>query len=525
MVSWILHCLAASSCALASQVQKALCEHSGCDTSAGAQDRPAIARMAVEQAPGGEIPPTLSADELCSGARIPFPELYGLEIQALTATDVRNFTFPAFPPLTPEPVHHNMDFCNVTVAYTHPGWNDQITVTVLLPFEGGWNGRAQATGGGGFVTGGGPIGDLWMGDGLAGGTDVAVSATDATEWALLSPGNVNRPLFIDFASAVATSYYGQPPSKSYFFGGSTGGRQALMLAQKYPRDFDGIVSVCPAANWDRFILGVYPPPCELNAFTRAAIEACDGLDGVVDEIISLPGLCDFDPHSVVGSSFDCNGKPSTYTRAGAAVAEAAWSGPRGVNGEWQWFGIGKDADLSGIALTACDDNERNCKPIPFGIPDSWIRNFLKKDAQFDPTTLTHEEWDTLFHQSTNEYASPIGTSDPDLSEFRKAGGRLVSWHGLRDEVISVNGSANYFDRVLQHDPNAHEYFRLFLVPGAGHSTVEGLTPKNAMDALVQWVEEEVAPETLRADGGQDRYGVQVYVSGDHTVPSSFKCVD
>jgi feruloyl esterase len=473
---------------------------------------------------------------MCSSERIPFPELYGLEIQTLTATDVRNFTFPAFPPLTPEPVHHNMNFCNVTVTYTHPGWNDQITVTVLLPLE-GWNGRAQATGGGGFVTGGGPLGDLWMGDGLAAGyavattdgghsTDVAVSATDASSWALLSPGNVNWPLFIDFASvalhdmgdilkAVVASYYGRPAAKSYFFGASTGGRQALMLAQKYPRDFDGIVSICPAANWDRFImadywpqfimnqLGVYPPPCELSAFTSAAIEACDGLDGVVDGIISLPGLCDFDPHSMVGKSFDCNGKPSLYTSAGAAVAEAAWSGPRGANGEWQWFGIGKDADLSGIALTTCDPQSENCNPLPFGIPSSWIRNFLKKDADFDPATLTHAEWDTLFHQSTNDYASAIGTSDPDLSEFRKAGGRLISWHGLRDEVISVNGSAEYFDRVLQRDASAHDYFRLFLVPGAGHSTVDGVTPDSGgvMDALVRWVEEGVPPERLRADGG------------------------
>ncbi|KXH27416.1 tannase and feruloyl esterase [Colletotrichum salicis] len=132
-----------------------------------------------------------------------------------------------------------------------------------------------------------------------------------------SPGNVNWPLFLDFShvalhdmavigKALTQSFSGTPPKYTYFYGGSTGGRQAYMLAQRYPDDFDGILGFCPAINWDNFQWsplwahrvidkkGIYPRPCEFEAITAAAMKACDRLNGVEDGIISMPSRYFFD---------------------------------------------------------------------------------------------------------------------------------------------------------------------------------------------------------------------------------------
>lgn len=513
----------------------------------------------------------LNEETMCSVNRIKHPEIYGLQILNLAATNMKNYTMPPLAPGYGEEIH-SLNFCNVTVTYTHPGWDDAIRVIIYLPTE-GWNGRFQASGGGGYVTGGEALASFDMGPGLRDGYTVAttdgghtdeISAfRDASSWILSSPGNVNWPLLVDFAyvalhdmatigKAITEAYYGTPPQHSYFHGSSTGGKQAITLAQKYPTDFDGIVAGCPAINWPKFTmsgywphfvmnqLGAYPRDCEMRAITAAAIAACDELDGVADGIISLPALCNFDPHTLVGKAFHCGDTPTVFTSLAADIAEAAWTGPRSSTGEFQWYGIGKDAEFGtngmGIASTTCDE-DGTCTAIPFTMQTHWIKFFLKKDPDFDPATIiSHEEWDALFRASVDEYQSMLGTANPDLTEFHRAGGKMISWHGLRDPLIPVNGSVNYYDRVMERDPEAQEYFRLFLVPGAGHSPADGPTPKGLRNVIVDWVEEGIAPDTLRGIGA-DGHGkkierdvcmyprVQVYVSGDTAVPSSFACVE
>jgi len=211
-------------------------------------------------------------------------------------------------------------------------------------------------------------------------------------WALFSPGNLNLPLLQDFAAvalsdmtllgqAITESYYGEKPAYSYWTGCSTGGRQGLMLAQRYPELYDGIVAVAPAINWDTFLvteywpqqvmnqLGVYPPPCEIKAFTNAAIAACDNLDGLEDGVISDANACTFDPYSVVGENFSCDdGEERKFTIEGAKVAEAAWSGPTDSSRKRQWYGLSKDAALSGIAGT----NGTTSTGKPFRHSADWL---------------------------------------------------------------------------------------------------------------------------------------------------------
>lgn len=210
-------------------------------------------------------------------------------------------------------------------------------------------------------------------------------------WALLSPGNLNLPLLQDFAAvaladmsllgqAVTESYYGEKPAYSYWTGCSTGGRQGLMLAQRFPELYDGIVALAPAINWDTFLvteywpqqimnrMGIYPPPCELQGFTKAAISACDDLDGLKDGIISDANACSFDPHSLVGQTFECNGtEQRQFTSEGAKVVEAVWTGLIDSSGKRQWYGLNKDAALSGIAGTSINSSTG----VPFRHSVDW----------------------------------------------------------------------------------------------------------------------------------------------------------
>ena len=394
---------------------------------------------------------------------------------------------------------------------------------------------------------------------VAVGTDAGhepgqAASEDPSDWVLTSPGNVNLYLVRDWASrslhdmaviakAVTEDFYASQPKLSYFSGCSGGARQALMIAQKYPEDFDGILAAAPAINLENFIpaaywasqvmnnIGVYPPSCEIEAFTQAAIDACDALDGVTDGVIASPLLCNFEASSVVGKSFDCNGTQMEFTESGACVVQAAWDGPRSESGKVGWFGLNMDASLTTTyVMTECQTNG-TCVPAASNLLSRYWLNFLVKDLDFDITQLTDEQFFSLLDQSEKEYGAEVGAADPDLSLFRAAGGKMIAWHGLADEAIPLNGSIAYYQQVLGLDPAADEFFRFFEAPGAAHCFAgAGPAPNTAFDQLVAWVENGTVPDTLTAtDTEGNTRGlcpyptIQKYVGGDVTDPASFQC--
>lgn len=507
----------------------------------------------------------------CSPAGLSLPDITGVSILSIEALEQCNYTYvpgpfaAGLPDSSPIP---DLNFCNVTVTYAHPGWHDYINVNILLPTD-DWNGRFAGIGGGAFTTGGGMVAE-WlmmpiMASGFATATTDGGHSTDVLgpelydpSWALTSPGNVNWPLLMDFASvalhdtatigkAAVEAFYGTSPTYSYFFGGSTGGRQGHMLAQRYPQDYAGIIALFPAINWVRFFFAgfwpsfvmnqmrAYPRPCEFDAITTAVVSACDKLDGLEDGIISRVDLCDFDPHDVVGKEVHCDGVETTVSSAAADVIQKTWDGPRSSTGEFQWYGFGKGTNLTqpitGPIQIQCKE-EGSCRSE---LNPVWARYWVKKDPSFDISAITHEEWDELIHASINEYDSIIGTSDPDLSAFKRKGGKMINWHGTVDAAIPFNGSTDYYDRVLSRDPEAPDYYRFFVAPGAGHCFHCGPTPPPTMEYIVEWVEKGVAPDTLQASG-PNGLGVWVerdlcmypkvqhYVGGDPRVASSFICV-
>ncbi|MBE7182497.1 MAG: tannase/feruloyl esterase family alpha/beta hydrolase, partial [Terriglobus roseus] len=168
----------------------------------------------------------------------------------------------------------------------------------------------------------------------------------------------------------------------------------------------------------------------------AAIEACDVLDGVEDGIISYPGLCDFDASSAVGKEYVCaaTGENTTITSAAAKVANATWTGPVDADGKSLWYGLAPGATFDALVNISCTDDV--CRGNPFTIPVEWISVFLARDLDFDLTTAVNRtSIARLMRQSANIYGSIIGTTDADLTDFRDAGGKLLSWHGLADQLI------------------------------------------------------------------------------------------
>lgn len=521
--------------------------------------------LALALSPLGSTGHPVKPTAACSAAtfRCLFEQLPGTSSISITAAPVSNYTTVSEPPASTEAGQYTVSFCNVTATYTHPRWNDTIHVTVQLPAAESWNGNLQALGGAGFAS---SMGTIYSVQAVAAGystvdTDSGHNkgpqAVLDSSWALASPGEINVHLVEDWSSvtlhemavvgkAAVDAFYGTKPKYSYFRGCSGGGRQGFAIAQEYAEDFDGILAAAPALNAHKFLaggyyatqvmndLGVYPPPCEFAAFTHAAIAACDELDGVKDGIISLPDRCDFDAQTVVGSEFDCNGTTLQFTSAGATIANAAWTGPRSDDPAVGWFGYNKDANLTSIVSTACTSLTTCSEVIASTILGLAVPSFqylLAKDPTFDPTNMTDAQFFAYAKQAVTEYSSLLSSASPDLSNFHAAGGKLISWHGLSDNVIPVNGTIGYYQEVLAQNRHAHSFARFFEAPGVAHCAGgPGAIPNGAFDQLVSWVEDGVAPDTLAAvdPSGNTRnlcpYPLQqTYVGGDITKAASYQC--
>ena len=449
-----------------------------------------------------------------------------------------------------------IDYCNVIVTYTHPKFNDTIHTQVLLPSASNWNGRFQGIGGGGWAADSG-VASLMPGlaqNYSTGMTDAGhnPNLADSSTWYLNSKGQINIDLLTDFASVglgdladigkqLSHSYYGYGPVHSYWNGCSTGGRQGWMMAQRYPEAYDGIYAGSPAAQWDRFqvaqywgifqmnIRNHYPNQCIFSAFTTAVVEACDALDGVVDGVIDNFAACKFDTKSMVGTKVNCSGTELTIVEADAEIVAHTWQGPRTQDGDFVWWGIMPGTEFSGLTDTTCTD-VTDCTPFPFSITTDWMSRWCIGNANANLTALTLDDFVHVFYECKAKYENIIGTNDIDLTPFARAGGKMISWHGLADQLIYPLATGNYYRRVLDREPNTKDYFRFFYAPGVMHcGGGAGYTPTNPFQAVVDWVERGIVPETLAASGPSGSRNlclyplVAVYKGGNTSEPSSYEC--
>lgn len=471
-----------------------------------------------------------SRKQPCQAEHFIYPDIDSTEILEVTAAQVHNFTRTSTQPGSIDGESYTISFCNVTVTYTHPGWQDQINVNVWLPLS-GWNERLWALGGGGYSA---SFGSLYLTQAVArgfaaiatdSGHEAGLESSQYLEWALSSPENLNLALIEDWGSRtleelavigkdIARQYYDHVPSYSYFSGCSGGGRQAMMIAQRYPDQFDGILAVAPAISIETFIpaaywatqvmndLGVYPSPCEIDAFTERAVRSCDAKDGFRDGIVAMPGRCNFSAASVVGETFMCNGTAHNFSAAAAAVVQAAWDGPGNRTTGISWPGLNIGVSLSSTYLATSQSDELNGEAATAPLLSSWFKYMLAKDPAFDPGSMTTQQFYDYLELSRKTFRCSVAADDPDLSGFRRAGGKMIAWHGMADEVIPTRQSEAYYDEVLKLNQAAHDFFRYFEAPGVGHCAGgAGPMPTAAFEQLMSWVENGTAPATLQAHSG------------------------
>ncbi|MCZ0983138.1 DUF6351 family protein [Streptomyces diastatochromogenes] len=522
---------------------------------------PLAASVYLPTAWAGTESPTAQSPT-CSTVTVPAPA--GTEVESVVAVERPAGTVDV-PEITPLPAAQITDvpaYCDVTVTLTHPGEGDHAKVKVWLP-EDTWNGRLQTVGGSAFAAGdyGTALAGAVKNGYAAATTDAGVKTYLDAGWALNAEGRVDTPLLKNFASRseheaavvakqVINGYYGRAASYAYFNGCSTGGRQGYAEAQRHPDDYDGILANAPAINWDEFEVATlwpqvvmnnektYPSGCEFDAFNTAAVKACDPLDGVKDGLVENPARCDFDPRRLIGTKVLCEGRELTITAADAAVVRKIWDGPRTPTGEKLWPGvpIGADLKFPYLAGTLPDANG-DLKGVPFPVPSAWVASWVKKQPSFDVSTITYRQFTELFRQSQAEYDEVIGTDNPDLSAFRRSGGKLLTWHGRQDQLIPTQGTVTYRRQVEQKmggPKQVDDFYRLFLAPGTAHCALNGQT--DDLSALRTWVEQGNAPSTLPATlvnstGKQSTRDLCAYPKisrykghGDPAAASSFRCV-
>jgi hypothetical protein len=409
------------------------------------------------------------------------------------------------------------NICRVTAITSHPPTADRVTIWVAIPIA-NWNGRFLGNGGGAF--GGGEATDVDRGVALG----FASGATDAGhqgfrgEFALDANGRLNWEAIRDFAhvgvhdmtvtgKALTQAMYGVAPKYSYWNGCSQGGRQGLMEAQRYPQDYNGIASAAPAINFSNTVMqllwgavlmqtGSNPiPSCKLVAATAAAVAACDPMDGVKDGVIGAPDRCKYDPKALVGtSSGDCG----VFTETDADIVRQLWQGSTREDGSFRWYGLSRGADLRAVAASGGTP----LRPQPFFVATDWLKYWITQNKDFEWTTMTPAAYQRYWDQSDEQYSSVIGTDNPDLAGFRDRGGKTIIWHGWADQLITAESSIHYYERVqarMGGPKKTAEFARLYLAPGVYHcGGGPGAEPTGVLDAVVTWVEDGKAPETLLA---------------------------
>jgi feruloyl esterase len=432
------------------------------------------------------------------------------------------------PPWPPTPITGLPSFCAVALTQTDSAGNP-VHIAVWLPTN--WNGRFQGIGGGGYSCGtfyastpgyvSPSLEETVKGGYASASTDCGVPLTGANtgSWALKPDGQLNKPLINDFASAsihdmtvagkaVTQAFYPDKIQYSYFNGCSTGGREGLMEAQRYPADYNGIVSGSPAINWTSWVpAAIWPalvmnqmhdalPTCKQNAFTEAVVKACDPRDGVTDGIISNPAACNWNADKLIGLNTPCG----TITATDATVMNKIWQGPVTTHGRSLWYGLEHGASPAALAAITTTNGVTTPAPEPHAM--GWLGTWLQQNPNWDWKTLTFAQFNKLFAQSVQEFSSTIATDKPDLSAFRRNGGKILIWHGLADQLIPPQGTILYYQHV-QHarggTAKTDSFARLFLAPGADHcASATGPPPTDPLAAMVTWVEHGQAPQSIPA---------------------------
>src|SRR6202047_29253 len=375
-------------------------------------------------------------------------------------------------------------FCRVT-ADDKPTPDSDIKIEIWMPAS-GWNGKFRGQGNGGFA---GemdyrPLALAILQRYASAATDTghAASGTDAT-WALGYPEKIidyaHRAIheMTSLSKATVKAFYGDAPKHSYFASCSNGGRQALMEAQRYPEDYDGILAGAPANYWTHLLSSAlwdaqattldpdsYIPPSKIPAIANAVLAACDAKDGLKDGILNDPRQCHFDPATILcqqGNSDSCLTKPQVtalkklYEGAHDAKGKQIFPGfvPGAEEGEGGW-----DLWITGNAPG---------KALLFAFGNGFFRNMVYEEADWDYNKANVDDAGVAADQ---KLAAVLNSTDTNLKPFQSHGGKLILYHGWNDAAISPLNAIKYNESVqaAMGKQQAASFVRLYMVPGMQH---------------------------------------------------------
>jgi hypothetical protein len=418
-------------------------------------------------------------------------------------------------------------FCRVA-ADIKPSKDSDIKVEVWMPAA-GWNGKFQAQGNGGFA---GSIDYHGLAATVSRGYASAATDTghkgDSTD-ASWAPGHPEK--IVDFgyrgihetaekAKAVIAAFYGKAPRHSYFSSCSDGGREALMEAQRFPDDYDGIVAGAPANFWTHLISGAawnnrslltdpssYISSNKLPAISAAAVAACDAEDGLADGIISEPMQCHFD-----SAKLKCSGpeSDSCLTEPQITALRKIYAGPQTTGGKKIFPGYMPGGELGPGGWGLWITGPAPMHSLQFAFGTHFFRNMVFEDSNWD---FRKFKLDDDVKLADTKMAAILNATDPDLRRFRKRGGKLIMYHGWSDAAISPANSIDYYESVVARmGGESKDFIRLFMVPGLQHcfmgpgpnsfgqspSSPVGDAEHDVLSAVERWVEEGVGPEKIIA---------------------------
>jgi feruloyl esterase len=416
-------------------------------------------------------------------------------------------------------------YCRVEVV-AHPTPSSEIQIEVWLPDVAKWNGRFWGLGNGSFA-GQIPLRGL----GLRVGSGYAVVATDTghqanpseSQWALGQPEKIidygHRAIHLAavHGKTITETYFGRKPDRAYFSAYSNGGRQALMLAQRYPDDYDGIIAGAPANDLTSLYNGLAQfqaellvnPTTHLSApqlagLSAAVLKACDHLDGVRDGVLENPLQCRFDP-----SVLACN--------AGSEVNCLSPSQLSGVRRLYQGVSLEPgQSPVGGLAF----GSELRWHALLYGDQPGSAEFYLPILGFFRHMVVDDKNWELRHFQLNREgqlaqrkLAAVLDAADPDIGRFLVRGGKLILWHGWNDATVQPSFSVTYHSQLLRklRADMVNQSVRLFMAPGVEHgiggpgpdrfgqhAAADGDPERSLGAALRRWVEEGVAPDHVIA---------------------------
>lgn len=407
-----------------------------------------------------------------------------------------------------EPITNLPEFCRLS-AVLLPSDDSHIEMEIWLP-EQNWNGKFLAVGNGGWA---GSISYSAMADGLRRNYAVASNDTGHKEYsAAFAMGHPEK--LVDFgyramhemvvqSKKIIKNYYENAAQFSYFQGCSTGGRQGLMSAQRFPEDFDAIIAGAPVNNM--FLVSasqmysmvsmledqsLYLPENKIRLLHDAILKACEVNDRVQDGFLNNPETCNFDPSVLQCESGDSS---SCLTPRQVESVRRAYSPVKLRTGEEVYPGHAPGFELDWRMMEA--------GTMPSTLQSDTFQYIVHESPEWDWHSFDLDIDTPLALQK----AGSVHAVDPDLGEFKANGGKLIIYHGWNDPGPSPYNTINYYNNVLETmGTDQSDWMRVFMVPGMGHCR-GGIGPDQAdyLSAIEKWREGNIAPDKIIAESNSN----------------------